>query len=180
MLNKVSVKYIAPLAIFVAMAILFWRGLSENPTVVPSPLIGKPVPNFSSPSLLFPQKNLTNKIFLGHVSILNVWASWCYSCRAEHPVLMNAKLEDNAIIYGLDYKDKSQAAISWLKKEGNPFQSIINDPKGQLAINFGVYGTPETFLIDKKGIIRYKYIGPISPEVWKDDFLPRIKTLQQL
>ena len=178
-MKYIKIKYGLALIIFFAVIILFWRGLNQNPTIVPSPLIGKKVPPFSYPSLLSSHTQLTDKIFLGHVSLLNVWASWCYSCRVEHPVLMNIKLLNQVALYGLDYKDESAQAVKWLKNHGNPYRDIINDTEGQLAINFGVYGAPETFLIDQQGIIRFKYIGPINDEVWKDDFLPRIKKLQK-
>jgi len=122
---------------------------------------------------------ITDQDLVGHIALLNVWATWCISCRAEHSVLMHAAQTENVTIYGLDYKDSRPEALQWIKHYGNPYKAIIFDPKGTLAMELGVYGTPETFLIDKNGIIQYKYIGPVSPEAWSNDLLPKIKQLQR-
>ncbi len=176
MLKKL--KVILPLVIFLTIAFFLWKGLSGTPNRIPSPLIGKSVPTFDIATLQNPQVKFSNKELLGHVSIINVWATWCYACRAEHSVLMDISEHNKVAIYGLNYKDKRQSALDWLNKYGDPYKQVLFDPKGTLAINFGVYGAPETFVVDKKGIIRYKYTGPISPDAWKDDILPVVKKLQ--
>lgn len=172
-------KYLIPLIIFIIITAFFWQGLKKDPRRVPSALIGKEVPAFSSPSLQNPHVQITNQQFQGHVSLLNVWATWCISCRAEHPILMDIVRENKAIIYGLDYKDDPTSAKNWLKNFGNPYKNVIFDGNGTLAINLGVYGTPETFIIDQHGVIRDKYIGPISPQVWQEQLLPEIDKLKQ-
>ncbi|MGH8400586.1 MAG: DsbE family thiol:disulfide interchange protein, partial [Gammaproteobacteria bacterium] len=125
----------------------------------------------------------TQMEFSGHVSLLNVWGSWCVACREEHPVLLQFAAEHVIPVYGLDYalgyKDERQNALQWLAKEGNPYTAIAFDATGDVAINWGVYGAPETFLLDKHGIIRHKYIGPLTPEIIKDDLLPRVRKLEQ-
>lgn len=171
-------RYLIPLILFAVIVLFFWRGLHTDPHIVPSVLIGKQVPNFNYPSLSNSSQSINEKQFLGHISLLNVWATWCITCHAEHPILMDIAQTSGISIYGLDYKDQRQAALTWLKKYGNPYKDVIYDDKGTLAINLGVYGTPETFVIDSKGIIRYKYIGAISPDVWQDTLLPEIKKLQ--
>jgi cytochrome c biogenesis protein CcmG, thiol:disulfide interchange protein DsbE len=173
-------RYVATIALFLVFSGLMfflWRGLQRDPHQLPSALINKPVPEFAYPDLLKPEQKITNKIFLGHVSLLNVWATWCITCHAEHPVLMDMALSNEVKLYGLNYKDDLSAAIDWLRQYGNPYSAIIFDNKGTLAIDFGVYGTPETFVIDAKGIIRDKYIGAISPEVWRDKIEPEVKAL---
>jgi len=168
-------RYLIPLVLFIAIVGFLWKGLQSDPHQLSSALINKPVAEFSYPSLLNGKKILTQKQFLGHVSLLNIWATWCISCHAEHPVLMDIARSKEVVIYGLDYKDDSTAAKQWLKKYGNPYEDVIADEKGTLAIDFGAYGTPETFVIDGKGIVRYKYVGPISPDAWKDKIEPEVK-----
>jgi len=170
---------LVPLLLFSVLALFLMKGLKRDPHKVPSPFIGKQIPAFSAVSLEGPTVKLTNKLFHGRVSILNVFASWCLYCRTEHPVLMDIKNTYHLTLYGLDYKDKRASAIKWLKQYGDPYTKIIFDPSGKLAINFGTYGTPETFIIDKEGIIRYKYVGPISPAEWKDNLLPIVMRLQK-
>ncbi len=176
---KKLLKALIPLLLFSVIAVFLLKGLKRNPHEVPSAFIGKPVPKFSAASLERPEKQLTSKIFYGHVSLLNVFASWCLYCRSEHPVLMDIKSLDQLAIIGLDYKDKRSSAIRWLRKYGNPYGDVIFDPQGKLAINLGVYGTPETFIVDKKGVIRYKYVGPISPTEWKEKLLPVVTRLER-
>ncbi len=168
-------RYLIPLIIFLIITGFLWKGLQHDPHQLPSALINKPVAVFSYPSLLDAKKTLTQKQFLGHVSLLNVWATWCVSCHAEHLVLMDIARSKKVLIYGLNYKDDSNSARRWLKKYGNPYEAVISDEKGTLAIDFGVYGTPETFLIDGEGIIRYKYIGPVSLEVWQEKIAPEVE-----
>jgi len=176
--TKKSLFSLIPLVIFLGVGIFLWRGLNLDPTKVPSVLINKPTPNFSLSTVKDPNKQLTNQLFKGHVSLLNVWATWCVSCRVEHPVLMEIKKLDKVKIYGLDYKDKRPLASKWLEKRGNPYVKSLFDPTGRAAIDWGVYGTPETFIIDKKGFIRYKFIGPMTMQDWQETVYPIVKRLE--
>jgi cytochrome c biogenesis protein CcmG/thiol:disulfide interchange protein DsbE len=169
-----TARYLIPLILFAVIMALLWKGLQKDPHELPSALINQPVAEFSYPSLLNKQP-ITKQQFLGHVTLLNVWATWCITCHAEHAVLMDIANSKEVVIYGLNYKDDPAAARQWLQKYGNPYQDVILDDKGTLAIDFGVYGTPETFIIDSQGIIRYKHIGAISPAAWKDKIEPEIK-----
>ncbi len=169
--------YLIPFAVFVAIAVLLSKGLHLHPAEVKSPLIGKPVPNFSLQDLNQPGRTMTQDDLKGHVSLLNVWASWCTTCLAEHPYIKDFSNYPDVQFYSLNYKDTEDNAIQWLKKSGNPYMSIGFDVEGLVGMDFGVYGTPEAFLIDKKGIIRYKYVGMIDEQIWGDEFLPRIKLL---
>ena len=172
-------KFIFPLIIFIVILIFLWRGLELNPHHIASPLIGKSVPQFTSASLFDSRKTMNEKIFLDHVSILNVFATWCISCGVEHPMLIKLHhLDPSVQIIGLAFKDKKKAVLAYLKKSGNPYADVINDKTGLVAIDLGVYGTPETFVIDKRGVIRSKITGPISPEILKDELLPLLKKLQ--
>ncbi len=173
------IKPIIPLLILISIGFFLWRGLAINPTLVPSALIDKQIPEFNLRNLISPQQTLSKQIFLGHVSLLNVWATWCTVCANEYPVLIDIKNTHLVTIYGLDYKDDRQTALRWIKKYGNPFAKIGFDPEGTTAINWGVYGTPETFVIDKKGIIRYKVIGEVSHRIWQRILLPLIEKLQR-
>lgn len=165
-----------PLIIFMGVAGLLWKGLYQDPRAIPSPLINKPVPEFQAPNLINPKLTFSSKDFKGKVTLLNVFASWCIACSAEHSVWMEARQDlGQAQIVGLNYKDPADKALAWLKQYGNPYQNVIADPQGNIAINFGVYGTPETFLIDKQGIIRYKFIGAVSPKDWQEVLLPQVK-----
>jgi cytochrome c biogenesis protein CcmG/thiol:disulfide interchange protein DsbE len=153
--------------------------LTRDPHEIPSPLIGKPAPNFSAPLLDQPGQQLFNKDMLGKVWLLNTWASWCVACRDEHPILVEFAKSKTLPIIGLDYKDKDMDGQKWLARFGNPYDAAIADRDGRIGIDFGVYGVPESFLIDKMGIIRYKQIGPITPEALRDKLIPLIKELQK-
>lgn len=159
-----------PLLIFVVLAVFLFKGLKQDPHRIPSPLIGKPLPHL---------KAIIGHNTKGRVALVNVFASWCVSCRAEHAVLMDIKKSHTVVLYGINYKDDRTKMRRWLAREGNPYNKIIDDPKGKLGLDLGVYGTPETFIIDRKGIVRYKYVGPISPDVWRDTLLPVIKKLRK-
>lgn len=159
-----SNRILLPLVIFIAIFLLLWRGLSLHPNQVPSPLIGKPAPS--------------NQDFIGKVTLVNVWASWCATCVEEHEVLMKLAKTEHIDLYGLNYKDDLTAAKAWLKQHGNPYSRIVYDKEGTIAIDWGVYGTPETFIIDKQGIIRYKYIGAITWDVWVNELKPVIEKLK--
>lgn len=171
-------KFALPALVLMALVALFARGLFLDPTVVPSPLIGKSAPAFSLPTLADGKQTFTQTEFQGKVSLLNVWGSWCVACRDEHPVLMQFAASHVIPVYGLDYKDDPQAALDMLSKQGNPYAAIAYDASGDVAINWGVYGAPETFLLDKQGVIRHKYIGPLTQAIIQDDLMPRIQTLE--
>lgn len=172
-------RYALPLAIFFGLVWFLYKGLSLNPREIPSALLNKPVPEFSLPQLHQPDKTLTAADMKGKVWLLNVWGSWCVSCRYEHP-LLNALAKQNLVpIIGLNWKDKPEDAKGWLKKFGDPYQLSVSDIDGRVAINFGVYGAPETFVIDKGGMIRYKHTGPISEEIMRDKLVPLIRDLSK-
>ncbi|KAF3979301.1 MAG: DsbE family thiol:disulfide interchange protein [Methylococcales symbiont of Iophon sp. n. MRB-2018] len=170
-------KFITPLILFIAMVIFLAMGLSLNPRDIPSPLINKPAPEFSLPILATPEKVLSKADMAEKVWLLNVWASWCSSCRAEHPVF-NELVKMNIVpIIGLNYKDEPWAAQKWLNQLGNPYQVSIMDREGRTGIDYGVYAVPETFVIDKKGLIRYKHTGVVKWNDVQQTLLPMIKQL---
>ena len=171
------IRKLVPLLIFIALVIFLGIGLTRDPHLVPSPLINKPVPVFSLPRLSDGSKKLTSSDLRGQVSMINVWASWCVSCRAEHAVLVDLAKRDLVTIYGLNYKDKPDDALRWLEDFGNPYIESAQDIDGKTGIDFGVYGVPETFIVDKQGIIRYKQIGPITEEILDKTILPIINKL---
>ncbi len=174
---KIKLMLFIPLILFSVLCFFLWRGLSLDPRELPSPFINKPLPKFSLPELNHPDQQFSSTELHGHVSLLNVFASWCISCRVEHPVLMELRDRKAVLIYGLDYKDSRDPDIQWLNKSGNPYEKIGFDQTGNTAINLGVYGTPETFVIDKHGIIKYKYIGPITEDVWQSELQPEVEKL---
>ena len=171
--------FILPVAVLIALIGFFWRGLYLNPTIVSSPLIDKPVPDFSLSRLHDPKETFDQNQLKGQVSLVNVWATWCVACRDEQQTLLDFSKQNVVPIYGFDYKDDRQSAIQWLAERGNPYTAVAFDPTGNVAINWGIYGAPETFLIDSHGIIRYKYIGPITPDVIHKELLPRIQALNR-
>ena len=171
-------KFLIPLGIFVVLVIFLGRGLSLDPREVPSPLIGKPAPAFSLAQLDNPAQMIGTEQLRGQVWILNVWASWCVACRDEHPVLVEFSKTGVVPIYGLNYKDKREPAMNWLQQLGNPYTASIFDETGRVGIDFGVYGVPETFVIDKQGVIRYKKTGPVTPETIQSTILPLVQKLQ--
>jgi len=167
-------RYVVPLAIFAAIAGLFYRGLFMNPNYVPSPLVGKPAPTFSLPSVTNPDELVSSASLAGRVSLVNVWGTWCVECRHEHGFLVELA-RAGMPIYGLNLRDDRAAAIDWLDKLGNPYVSSGFDPEGKAAIDWGVTGAPETFLIDSDGTILHKHISPLTARVWQDDFLPLLR-----
>ena len=171
------VRYLTPLVLFLALAALLYKGLALNPREVPSPLIGKPAPEFTLPELKDTSRQLSHTDFQGKVSLLNVWATWCVSCRAEHPLLMQLARQ-GVTIYGLDYKDSREDAQRWLQRFGDPYVANAFDADGRVGIDWGVYGTPETFVIDQQGIIRHKHIGPLTEEAIQREILPLIQQLK--
>jgi cytochrome c biogenesis protein CcmG/thiol:disulfide interchange protein DsbE len=164
---------------FVALVVLLAVGLTLNPREVPSPLIGKPAPAFELPLLHAPEKTFTQKDMLGKVWVMNVWASWCPPCLVEHPVVTALAKSGLAPVIGMNYKDAREDALPWLKRNGDPFQFSVYDEKGRIAIDYGVYGVPETYVIDAKGVIRFKHIGPLTPEVQVKKIEPLIKELSR-
>jgi cytochrome c biogenesis protein CcmG/thiol:disulfide interchange protein DsbE len=170
-------RFVIPLVVFVALGVLLWMGLSLDPRKIPSPLVGKPLPAFALASLHEPSKTVTPDSLRGRVYLLNVWASWCVACRQEHPVLNELARMKAVPIVGLNYKDQRSDAIGWLQNLGNPYELSIVDLDGRIGIELGVYGVPETFVIDKDGVIRYKHIGPISEETWRSKLEPLVKQL---
>ena len=174
-----SWRWTIPLAIFVVLLAFLWTGLGRDPSVVPSPLIGKPAPAFRLAQLHKPDAWVQPDDLKGKVWLLNVWASWCVSCREEHPLLLQLAKTDVLPIYGLDYKDKTEQALGWLRQNGDPYTASIVDPDGRVGIDYGVYGVPETFLIDKAGVIRYKQIGPLTVEALKSKIIPLARELQK-
>lgn len=173
-----TVRYFIPLVVFVALAVFLARGLKLDPRLVPSPLVGKSVPEFSLPRLFQPDKVFSPVDLEGKVWVLNVWASWCVACREEHDVLKALVGRNPIAVIGLNYKDTVPEALRWLEQLGNPYKLSVVDAEGQVGIDWGVYGVPETFVIDNEGIIRYKHIGPISSNDLEQTILPLIEELQ--
>jgi cytochrome c biogenesis protein CcmG/thiol:disulfide interchange protein DsbE len=171
-------RFLLPLAAFVILVGFLVVGLGLNPRQVPSPLIGKPAPEFQLQQLHAADKTLTSRDNLGKVWLLNVWASWCVSCREEHPLLVELAKSGIVPVYGLNYKDQREDALRWLKQFGDPYTVSIVDPEGRTGIDYGVYGVPETYVIDKNGVIRYKQIGPVTVDALQTKILPLVKELQ--
>jgi len=176
---KSALRFALPLAIFIVLAGFLFIGLSLNPREVPSPFIGKPAPSFQLTQLAQPEQSFSPAQMQGEVWLLNVWASWCVACRVEHPLLVELARTGVVPIVGLNYKDKRDAALGWLGQFGNPYRLSIADIDGRVGIDYGVYGVPETFVIDKQGVIRFKQIGPITEEVWRDKMLPLVQQLRK-
>jgi cytochrome c biogenesis protein CcmG/thiol:disulfide interchange protein DsbE len=170
-------KYIVPLIIFVSLGLLLAYGLKLDPRRIPSPLIGKSLPAFSLTTVADPTRKVSRDDLHGRVYLLSVWASWCVACREEHPLLNELTSRKAVTIIGLNYKDRREDALRWLGSLGNPYELSLSDQDGRLGIDLGVYGVPETFVIDKQGVIRYKQIGPMTPEVWEQKLAPLIKEL---
>jgi cytochrome c biogenesis protein CcmG/thiol:disulfide interchange protein DsbE len=168
---------LVPFFLFVVLVVLFWRGLKLDPHYLPSVKIGQRIPAFKLDTL--DGQLLTDNQLTGHVSLLNVWASWCMSCADEQVVLMQLANQGMSI-YGLNYKDSPEEAKSWLSEWGNPYQQVGQDLEGKVAINIGVYGAPETFLLDKHGVIRYRHVGTLTKAAWQKEFLPLIESLEKL
>lgn len=176
---NLKLRAFIPLIIFVVIGVFLAIGLTLDPRKVPSPLINKPSPAFNLPRLEAPDKSLSQKDFLGKVVLFNVWASWCSACRQEHGFLLELAKQHIVPIYSLNYKDQREDAKRWLVEQGgNPYTAIAVDSNGRVGIDWGVYGVPETFVIDKKGTIRYKQIGPLDYQNWSETVLPLIKQLQ--
>ena len=191
-----ALRYLIPLAVFGVLVLFLWRGLSLNPREVPSPLIDKATPGFNLP-VLGAERSFRPEEMKGQVWLLNVWASWCVSCRQEHPVLVGIARQKVLPVVGLNYKEvrgdgeidmskvdaaregalARERAMRWLKQHGDPYSLSVLDLDGRVGVDFGVYGVPETFLIDREGRIRYKHIGPLTEKLWSEVLLPKVKQL---
>lgn len=171
------IRYALPLGVFAALVVLLWRGLSLDPRELPSTLIDKPAPTFDLSRLHEPDRRIGPGDMAGKVWLLNVWASWCVACRQEHPVITS--LSGEVEIVGLNYKDKRADALAWLNRFGDPYVFSAFDDAGDVGIDYGVYGVPETFVIDQKGRIRYKHVGPVSETDARETILPVVKTLRE-
>jgi len=169
--------FLIPLFAFVALAIVLAVGLKRDPREVPSPLIDKPAPKFALARLDDAAKTVRLDDLKGKVFILNVWASWCVACREEHPILLDFAKKRVVPVYGLNYKDTRPDASAWLARFGNPYDASFFDEDGRVGLDFGVYGVPETFVVDSNGVIRMKHIGPITPEVLANKIEPLLKKL---
>lgn len=172
-------RYLIPLVLFLALVAFLAIGLGRDPREVPSPLINKPAPSFRLVQLKDPSRSFSSEEMRGRVWLLNVWASWCVACRDEHPMLLELARQNAVPIYGLNYKDKPSDAISWLNELGDPYVLSVSDLDGRVGIDYGVYGAPETFLIDRHGTIRFKRIGPITPQVWNREIAPLLAELNK-
>ena len=171
-------KFLIPLLLFVVLVGFLAVGLNRDPHEVPSPLLGKQAPAFELPQLADPQKTFSPESMKGKVWILNVWASWCVACREEHPVLVELGKLQIAPIIGLDYKDKRDDAMAMLARQGNPYALSAFDANGRVGIDYGVYGVPETYVIDQAGVIRFKHIGPITMELLNKKMIPLLSELK--
>ena len=171
-------RFLLPLGIFVVVVGFLAVGLTLNPRELPSPLVGKAAPDFSLPQLYDQDKTFSPNELKGKVWLLNFWASWCGGCKEEHPVLIHLARSGAVPIYGMDYKDQREEALTWLREWGNPYPVVAVDEAGRVGINYGVYGVPENYVIDKAGVIRYKQIGPLREDILEKKILPLVRELQ--
>lgn len=170
---------LGPLVLFLVLAIFLAVGLYRDPSEVPSPLVGKPAPDFSLPQLADAQQSFSPKEMQSKVWLLNVWASWCAACREEHSVLLSFVKSHPGLLYGLNYKDTQPEALQWLERGGgNPYTKTAVDLTGRVGIDYGVYGVPETYVIDKQGVVRYKQTGAVTAKLLAENILPLVKRLQ--
>ena len=174
-----SLRLLIPLAVFGIIAVFLFVGLSRDPREIPSPLVDKPAPAFTLMQLHAPDQKLSTADMKGQVWLLNVWASWCVSCRVEHPLLVQLAQSNVVPVIGLNYKDKVPEGLAWLKQHGDPYKLSVVDADGRVGIDWGVYGVPETFVVDKNGVIRYKHIGPVTAEALQKTILPLVRELQK-
>ena len=175
-------KILVPLGVLLLFGLLvgfLWKGLSLNPRLVPSPLVGKPVPAFDLPGLPNASARLKQADLVGRPSLLNVWATWCVGCREEHGLLVEIASKSGVPLYGLNYKDQYKPAVDWLSRFGNPYVASGYDAEGTVGLDLGVYGLPETFVLDRNGTIAHKHVGPLTQEIWKRDIEPLLAELSQ-
>ena len=171
-------RFMAPLVIFAVLVVFFWIGLGKDPKLLPSALLDKPAPTFNLPQLHQQNASFSPADMKGKVWVFNVWASWCAACRSEHPLFMELARKNEINLYGLNYKDRPQDAKQWLVQLGDPYVLSASDIQGDVGIDYGVYGVPETFIVDKEGVIRYKHVGPVSRADWNEKIRPLIKELE--
>lgn len=172
-------RHAIPLIVFILLLLLLWVGLGLNPRELPSPLVGRAAPSFSVPDLMQPEQRVDNALIQGRVTVLNVFASWCVSCRAEHHLLQEME-QRGVYLIGLNYKDERSDAINYLRRGGrNPYAVIGHDLNGKAGIEWGVYATPETFVIDKRGVIRHKFTGPLNRSLMENQMYPLLSALEQ-
>ena len=174
-----SLRLLVPLAVFAVIAAFLLAGLGRDPRELPSPLVGKQAPAFTLAQLHAPGQKLRTADMKGQVWLLNVWASWCVSCRVEHPLLMQLAEARIVPVIGLNYKDKVPEGLAWLAQHGDPYKMSVVDADGRVGIDWGVYGVPETFVVDKNGVIRYKHIGPVTAQALQQTILPLVRALQK-
>jgi cytochrome c biogenesis protein CcmG/thiol:disulfide interchange protein DsbE len=173
-----SLKYLLPGLAFIVLAGFFYKGLFLDPRTVPSPLIGKPAPAFELEELSRPEEIFRTVDMQGKPALLNVWATWCAGCRQEHDFLMQLARSGEVPLYGMNYRDERPKALEWLRKLGDPYVKVAYDPQGDGCLDWGVYGAPETFLLDPQGTVVYKHLGPLGPAAWEKEFRPRIAAMQ--
>lgn len=174
-----KLAFIAPVLVFAVLLLFFMRGLRMDPTKVPSPLIGKPVPDFALPPLSSSKAGLSKADLTGRVTVVNFFSSWCVPCRAEHPILMELARRPEVTLVGIDYKDQPAEALAWLQRLGDPFTRIAADRDGRVSIDWGVYGVPESYVVDSQGIIRHKQVGPFTEDDVVKTLLPLLKDLSK-
>jgi cytochrome c biogenesis protein CcmG, thiol:disulfide interchange protein DsbE len=172
-------RYLIPLGLFLVLVVFLAVGLSRDPREIPSALVNKPAPTFRLPQLKDQAKTFSAEDMRGKVWLLNVWASWCIACRDEHPYLFEYAKSGAAPIIGLNYKDRREDALGWLGELGDPYQLSAVDLDGRVGMDYGVYGAPETYVIDKSGTIRHKHVGPVTPDVWSQKVLPLVQELNR-
>ena len=170
--------FLLPLTAFIVLVVYFGQGLKKDPTHIPSALVGKSTPEFDLPSIFSDQKGLNSSNLKGKMSIVNIFASWCTPCLAEHPFWMEIHKQKVLPIYGIAWKDKRENAVSWLAKHGNPYSRVGYDPINAVGIEWGVYGAPETYLVDQNGRIKFKHVGPMYQKIWQTRILPLIKEMK--
>ncbi len=176
---NVNKSLLIPFAVFILLVVVLALGFElEDPHFLPSELIDKPFPEFALPDLHEPERVLTVADISGQISLVNVWATWCINCLVEHPELMRISREESIPLYGVNYNDDSGSAVAWLQRHNNPFRLNIVDAEGTLAIDLGVYGAPETFVVDRNGVIQYRHVGALTHEIWDERFLPVIALLR--
>jgi cytochrome c biogenesis protein CcmG/thiol:disulfide interchange protein DsbE len=168
-------RFIIPIGVFAALAAFLFVGLGRDKETLASPLIGKPAPLFELPRVDDPSQKISNREFAGRPYVVNIWGSWCFACRDEHKTLMKIASRSEVPLVGLNWKDELPLAQDWLKQLGNPYVATAFDPKGDVGIDWGAYGAPETYLVDARGIIVFKWVSPVTIDVWENEFLPRLK-----
>lgn len=173
--------YLLPFLLFIGVGIAFYLGFQRDPRDIPSALIDKPAPTFALPPIQGQPATggLSSARLTGDVTLVNVFASWCIPCKAEHPVITRLSREQGVTVFGINYKDKPEDALTWLSRNGNPYAAVGADLDGRVSIDWGVYGVPESYLIDRQGRIRFKHVGPLTPQVVEEQILPMVKHLRQ-